>query len=165
MRGTHLPKFPPKPSESGRSPTKRIGLRKNHAKATDYRLGCITQIAVDAVTVSRGCCWSGPPDHVDGNSIVLARQAGADSVGYLASETRSIITGGVQSKAALPSTLHGVGQLGATTGVGTNADVIMALRRGASDSVNQTESHSTQFQYPADTHDPAELSSAGHHQW
>jgi type IV secretory pathway VirB10-like protein len=46
---------------------------------------------------------------------------------------------GALFKAALLSTLLGVGsELGSTTGTGSNSDVISALRRGSSDSLNQT---------------------------
>ena len=43
------------------------------------------------------------------------------------------------SKAALLSTLLGVGsEFGSTIGTGSNSDVITALRRGSSDSLNET---------------------------
>ena len=46
---------------------------------------------------------------------------------------------GTLFKAALLSTLLGVGsELGSTTGSGSNSDFITALRRGSSDSLNQT---------------------------
>ena len=81
----------------------------------------------------------------NGRSIVLERQAGADTAGYAGLEDEVDNHWGAQFKAALLSTLVGVGsQLGATTGAGTNADVITALRRGTSDSMNQTGQRAVQ---------------------
>jgi len=80
-----------------------------------------------------------------GRSIVLERQAGADTAGYAGLEDEVDNHWGAQFKAALLSTLLGVGsQLGATTGAGMNADVITALRRGTSDSMNQTGQRAVQ---------------------
>ena len=81
----------------------------------------------------------------NGRSIVLERQAGADSAGYAGLEDEVDNHWGAQFKAALLSTLLGVGsQLGTTTGTGNNADVITALRRGTSDSMNQTGQRAVQ---------------------
>jgi len=81
----------------------------------------------------------------DGRSIVLERQPGADTAGYSGLEDEVDNHWGAQFKAALLSTLLGVSsQLGATTGTGMNADVITALRRGTSDSMNQTGQRAVQ---------------------
>jgi type IV secretion system protein TrbI len=75
----------------------------------------------------------------NGRSIVLECQPGADTAGYAGLED-----GGRQSleclfKAALLSTLLAVGsELGAGSDAGTDGDIIRALRRGSSDSLNQT---------------------------
>jgi type IV secretory pathway VirB10-like protein len=75
----------------------------------------------------------------DGRSVVLERQAGADAAGYAGLEDEVDNHWGALFKAALLSTLLGVGsELGSTTGTGSNSDVITALRRGSSDSLNQT---------------------------
>ena len=75
----------------------------------------------------------------NGRSIVLERQQGADAGGYSGLEDEVDNHWGALFKAALLSTLLGVGsELGSTTGTGSNSDVITALRRGSSDSLNQT---------------------------
>jgi type IV secretion system protein TrbI len=75
----------------------------------------------------------------NGRSIVLERQPGTDSAGYSGLEDEVDNHWGALFKAALLSTLLGVGsELGSTTGTGSNSDVITALRRGSSDSLNQT---------------------------
>jgi type IV secretion system protein TrbI len=75
----------------------------------------------------------------NGRSIVLERQPGADAAGYSGLEDEVDNHWGALFKAALLSTLLGVGsELGSTTGTGSNSDVITALRRGSSDSLNQT---------------------------
>jgi type IV secretion system protein VirB10 len=75
----------------------------------------------------------------NGRSIVLERQPGADTAGYAGLEDKVDNHWGALFKAALLSTLLGVGsELGTTTGTGGNSDVITALRRGSSDSLNQT---------------------------
>ena len=75
----------------------------------------------------------------NGRSIVLERQPGADTAGYAGLEDEVDNHWGALFKAALLSTLLGVGsELGSTTGTGSNSDVITALRRGSSDSLNQT---------------------------
>ena len=75
----------------------------------------------------------------NGRSIVLERQPGADTAGYAGLEDAVDNHWGALFKAALLSTLLGVGsELGSTTGTGSNSDVISALRRGSSDSLNQT---------------------------
>jgi len=81
----------------------------------------------------------------NGRSIVLERQAGADTAGYAGLEDEVDNHWGAQFDAALVSTLLGVGsELGTTTGTGSNADVITALRRGTSDSMNQTGQRAVQ---------------------
>ena len=75
----------------------------------------------------------------NGRSIVLERQPGADTAGYTGLEDEVDNHWGALFKAALLSTLLGVGsELGSTTGTGGNSDVITALRRGSSDSLNQS---------------------------
>jgi type IV secretion system protein VirB10 len=75
----------------------------------------------------------------NGRSIVLERQPGGDTAGYAGLEDEVDNHWGALFKAALLSTLLGVGsELGSTTGTGGNSDVITALRRGSSDSLNQT---------------------------
>jgi type IV secretion system protein TrbI len=75
----------------------------------------------------------------NGRSIVLECQPGADTAGYAGLEDDVDNHWGALFKAALLSTLLGVGsELGSTTGTGGNSDVITALRRGSSDSLNQT---------------------------
>lgn len=75
----------------------------------------------------------------NGRSIVLERQPAADTSGYAGLEDEVDNHWGALFKAALLSTLLGVGsELGSTTGTGGNSDVITALRRGSSDSLNQT---------------------------
>jgi type IV secretion system protein VirB10 len=75
----------------------------------------------------------------NGRSIVLERQVGADAAGYAGLEDGVDNHWGSLFRAALLSTLLSVGsELGSTTGTGGNSDVISALRRGSSDSLNQT---------------------------
>jgi type IV secretion system protein VirB10 len=75
----------------------------------------------------------------NGRSIILERQPGADTAGYAGLEDDVDNHWGALFKAAALSTLLGVGsELGSTTGTGGNSDVITALRRGSSDSLNQT---------------------------
>jgi type IV secretory pathway VirB10-like protein len=74
----------------------------------------------------------------NGRSIVLERQPGA-TAGYAGLEDEVDNHWVALFKAQLLSTLLGVGsELGSTTGTGSNSDVISALRRGSSDSLNQT---------------------------
>ena len=74
-----------------------------------------------------------------GRSIVLERQPGADTGGYAGLEDEVDNHWGALFKAALLSTLLGVGsELGSTSGTGNNGNIIQALRRGSSDSLNQT---------------------------
>jgi type IV secretion system protein VirB10 len=76
----------------------------------------------------------------NGRPIVLERQPGADTAGYSGLEDEVDNHWGALFKAALLSTLLGVGsELGSTTGTGSNSDVITALRRGSSDSLNQPD--------------------------
>src|SRR6266404_1022509 len=75
----------------------------------------------------------------NGRSIVLERQHGADTAGYAGLEDEVDNHWGALFKAALLSTLLGVGsELGAGSDTGNNGDIIQALRRGSSDSLNQT---------------------------
>lgn len=75
----------------------------------------------------------------NGRSTVLERQPGADTSGYSGLEDGVDNHWGALFRAALLSTLLGVGsELGSTSGTGTNSDVIQALRRGSRESLNQT---------------------------
>lgn len=75
----------------------------------------------------------------NGRSIVLERQPGADTAGYAGLEDEVDNHWGALFRAALLSTLLGVGsELGAGSDTGNNGDIIQALRRGSSDSLNQT---------------------------
>jgi type IV secretion system protein TrbI len=75
----------------------------------------------------------------NGRGIVLERQPGANTGGYAGLEDEVDNHWGALFKAAALSTLLGVGsELGSTTGTGGNSDVITALRRGSSDTLNQT---------------------------
>jgi type IV secretion system protein VirB10 len=75
----------------------------------------------------------------NGRSIVLERQAGADTAGYAGLEDEVNNHWGALFGAALLSTLLGVGsELGAGADSGNNGDIIRALRRGSSESMNQT---------------------------
>jgi type IV secretion system protein VirB10 len=69
----------------------------------------------------------------NGRSIVLERQSGADPEGYAGLEDQVDYHWGRLFMAAALSTLLGVGsELGAS-----NSDIIRALRRGSSDTLNQ----------------------------
>lgn len=75
----------------------------------------------------------------NGRSIVLERQPGADTAGHAGLEDEVDNHWGALFRAALLSTLLGVGsQLGSGSDTGNNGDIIQALRRGSSDSLNQT---------------------------
>jgi type IV secretion system protein TrbI len=75
----------------------------------------------------------------NGRSIVLERQPGADTAGYSGLKDDVDNHWGALFKAALLSTLLGVGsELGSGSDTGNNGDIIQALRRGSSDSLNQT---------------------------
>lgn len=76
----------------------------------------------------------------NGRSIVLERQQGADAAGYAGLEDEVDDHWGALFKAALLSTLLGVGtELGSNSDSSSNnADIIRALRRGAGDTLNQT---------------------------
>jgi type IV secretion system protein VirB10 len=77
----------------------------------------------------------------NGRSIVLERQSGADTAGYAGLEDDVDNHWGALFKAALLSTLLGVGSelgAGSDSGTGNNGGLIQALRLGASDSLNQT---------------------------
>ena len=72
----------------------------------------------------------------NGRSIVLERQQGADSEGYAGLEDQVDYHWSRLFMAAALSTLLGVGsELGASN---TDSDIVRALRRGSSDSLNQT---------------------------
>jgi type IV secretion system protein VirB10 len=76
----------------------------------------------------------------NGRSIVLERQPGADTAGYAGLHDEVDLHWGGLFKAALLSTLLGVGAelgSGSDAGNGNNA-ILQALRRGAGDSLNQT---------------------------
>jgi type IV secretory pathway VirB10-like protein len=76
----------------------------------------------------------------NGRSIVLERQSGADTAGYAGLEDEVNNHWGALFKAALLSTLLGVGsELGSTSSTnGNNSDIVQAIRRGSSDTLNQT---------------------------
>ena len=77
----------------------------------------------------------------NGRSIVLERQPGADTAGYAGLEDEVDNHWGALFKAAMLSTLLGVGSelgAGSDSGTGNNGGLIQALRLGASDSLNQT---------------------------
>jgi len=75
----------------------------------------------------------------NGRSTVLERQPGADTAGFAGLEDEVDNHWGALFRAAVLSTLLGVGsELGSTSGTGSNSDVISALRRGSSESLNQT---------------------------
>jgi type IV secretion system protein VirB10 len=72
----------------------------------------------------------------NGHSIVLERQAGADPAGFAGLEDQVDYHWGRLFMAAALSTLLGVGsELGASN---NDSDIIQALRRGSSDTLNQT---------------------------
>jgi type IV secretion system protein VirB10 len=72
----------------------------------------------------------------NGRSIVLERQSGADSEGYAGLEDQVDYHWSRLFMASALSTLLGVGsELGASN---TDSDIVRALRRGSSDSLNQT---------------------------
>lgn len=74
----------------------------------------------------------------NGRSIVLERQPGADTAGYAGLEDGIDNHWGALFKAALLSTLLGVGsELGAGSDTGNNRDIIQAIRRGSGESLNQ----------------------------
>ena len=75
----------------------------------------------------------------NGRSIVLERQQGADAGGYSGLEDGVDNHWAELFKAALLSTILGVGaELGSGTNTGSNTDIIQALRLGAANSLNQT---------------------------
>ena len=75
----------------------------------------------------------------NGRSIVLERQQGADSGGYSGLEDEVDNHWTELFKAALLSTILGVGaELGAGADNGSNTDILQALRLGAANSLNQT---------------------------
>jgi type IV secretion system protein TrbI len=75
----------------------------------------------------------------NGRSIVLERQQGADAGGYSGLEDEVDNHWAELFKAALLSTILGVGaELRSGTNPGSNTDIIQALRFGAANSLNQT---------------------------
>lgn len=75
----------------------------------------------------------------NGRSIVLERQQGADAGGYSGLEDEVDNHWGELFKAALLSTVLGVGaELGSGTDNGSNAAILQALRLGAANSLNQS---------------------------
>jgi type IV secretion system protein TrbI len=75
----------------------------------------------------------------NGRSLVLERQPGADAAGYAGLEDEVDNHWGSLFKAAALSTLLGISsELGAGTDTGNNLGIMQALRRGSSDSFNQT---------------------------
>ena len=75
----------------------------------------------------------------NGRSIVLERQQGADAEGYSGLEDEVDNHWGELFKAALLSTVLGVGaELGSGADTGNNTAILQALRLGAANSLNQT---------------------------
>jgi type IV secretion system protein TrbI len=75
----------------------------------------------------------------NGRSIVLERQQGADAGGYSGLEDEIDNHWGELFKAAMLSTILGVGaELGSGADSGSNTDIIQALRLSAANSLNQT---------------------------
>jgi type IV secretion system protein VirB10 len=75
----------------------------------------------------------------NGRSIVLERQQGADAGGYSGLEDEIDNHWGELFKAALLSTVLGVGaELGSGADTGSNTNIIQALRLSAANSLNQT---------------------------
>ena len=75
----------------------------------------------------------------NGRSIVLERQQGADAGGYSGLEDEVDTHWAESFKAALLSTILGVGaELGSGADSGSNTDIIQALRVSAANSLNQT---------------------------
>lgn len=75
----------------------------------------------------------------NGRSIVLERQAGADAGGFSGLEDEVDNHWAELFKAALLSTILGVGaELGSGTDSGSNMDIVQALRLSAANSLNQT---------------------------
>src|ERR1700752_1314114 len=75
----------------------------------------------------------------NGRSIVLERQPGADAAGYAGLEDEVDNHWTELFKAALLSTVLGVGaELGSGADSGSNTDIIQALRLSAANSLNQT---------------------------
>jgi type IV secretion system protein VirB10 len=75
----------------------------------------------------------------NGRSIVLERQQGADAGGYSGLEDEVDNHWAELFKAALLSTILGVGaELGSGADTGSNPDIIQALRLSAANSLNQT---------------------------
>lgn len=72
---------------------------------------------------------------LDGRSIALERQPGADGAGQAGLQDQTDNHWGAMAKAALLSTLLGVG---AELGSDSDGDLVRALRRGMQDTVNQT---------------------------
>src|SRR5258707_258750 len=100
----------------------------------------------------------------NGRSIVLERQSGADAQGFAGLEDEVDHHWGRLVMAAALSTVLGVGsELGATT---NDSAIVTALRRGNTDSLNQTGQQVVRrnLQYSADDHHPAWVSGARHRQ-
>jgi type IV secretory pathway VirB10-like protein len=75
----------------------------------------------------------------NGRSIVLERQQGADAGGYSGLEDDVDNHWAELFKAAMLSTILGVGpELGSGADTGSNTDIIQALRLSAANSLNQT---------------------------
>lgn len=78
----------------------------------------------------------------NGRSIVLERQQGADAGGYSGLEDEVDNHWAELFKAAMLSTILGVGaELGSGADTGSNTDIIQALRLSAANSLNQTGQH------------------------
>lgn len=78
-------------------------------------------------------------DHAGGRSIILERQQGADVGGYSGLEDEVDNHWVELFKAAMLSTILGVGaELGSDADARANTDIIQALRLSAANSLNQT---------------------------
>ena len=71
----------------------------------------------------------------DGSSVILERQPGADAAGYAGLQDSTNYHWGGIAKAALLSTILGVG---AQAGGSGDSDLVRAVRQGTSDTVSQT---------------------------
>jgi type IV secretion system protein VirB10 len=69
-----------------------------------------------------------------GQSITLDRQPGADAAGFAGLQDRTNYHWGGMAKAALLSTVLGIG---AEVGSNNDNDLVRAIRQGTSDTVNQ----------------------------
>lgn len=97
----------------------------------------------------------------NGKSIVLERQPGTDSEGYPSIEAKVDSHWGMLFKAAILSTVLGVGSKAGMSG-NNDGSLAEAIQQGVSQSVNQIRSATGQplVQHPADDHHLAGISCA-----